>query len=411
MASHGSNERAKFAIRTVSPSSIWKGPSYPRPGVRSLPISSRKSISGRPESPRIRSERGKPTFRDPSARSHRQEGAGESDARQVFHRLAFTWTEWGKKAGYFDTEEDSSAFYDEILHMLARQMAAPNSPQWFNTGLHAVYGIEGPAQGHYYVDPATGDVTKSASAYERPQPHACFILNIEDDLVNEGGIMDLSDARGAAFQVWLGHGLQLLQNSRSPRVPFGRGRLQRSVVLPQDRRPLGERDQIRRNDPPRREDGDPRRRPSRYRVLYELEGRGGVQGRLSRRRFGPDPRAGGCPRRGRSLVRSQGRRRGRSLRRGAFFLQAQPRPSERGEIGPSRGHSRPLPPSAPLHVPPGRLLVGRGSQEVRYGLGGRCLQLRLRPVLEQFGAIEQRLHARGAGGRATGSSRPERPAR
>ena len=82
------------------------------------------------------------------------------DARQVFHRLAFTWTEWGKRAGYFDSEEDASAFYDELLYMLARQMAAPNSPQWFNTGLHAVYGIEGPAQGHYYVDPATGEVTK-----------------------------------------------------------------------------------------------------------------------------------------------------------------------------------------------------------------------------------------------------------
>jgi ribonucleoside-diphosphate reductase alpha chain len=134
------------------------------------------------------------------------EGAGESDARQVFHRLAFTWTEWGKKAKYFDSEEDSSAFYDEILHMLARQMAAPNSPQWFNTGLHAVYGIEGPAQGHYYVDPATGDVTKSASAYERPQPHACFILNIEDDLVNEGGIMDLVTREARLFKYGSGTG-------------------------------------------------------------------------------------------------------------------------------------------------------------------------------------------------------------
>ena len=134
------------------------------------------------------------------------EGTGESDARQVFHRLAFTWTEWGKKAGYFDTEEDSSAFYDEILHMLARQMAAPNSPQWFNTGLHAVYGIEGPAQGHYYVNPATGDVTKSASAYERPQPHACFILNIEDDLVNEGGIMDLVTREARLFKYGSGTG-------------------------------------------------------------------------------------------------------------------------------------------------------------------------------------------------------------
>ncbi|MGA2548185.1 MAG: adenosylcobalamin-dependent ribonucleoside-diphosphate reductase [Rectinemataceae bacterium] len=133
-------------------------------------------------------------------------GVGETDARQVFHRLAFTWTEWGKKANYFDSDEDASAFYDEILYTLARQMAAPNSPQWFNTGLHAVYGIEGPAQGHYYVDPATGEVTKSASAYARPQPHACFILNIEDDLVNEGGIMDLVTREARLFKYGSGTG-------------------------------------------------------------------------------------------------------------------------------------------------------------------------------------------------------------
>ena len=134
------------------------------------------------------------------------ESGGETDARQVFHRLAFTWMDWGRRAGYFDSDEDSSAFYDEILYMLARQMAAPNSPQWFNTGLHAVYGIEGPAQGHYYVDPATGEVTKSSSAYERPQPHACFILNIEDDLVNEGGIMDLVTREARLFKYGSGTG-------------------------------------------------------------------------------------------------------------------------------------------------------------------------------------------------------------
>jgi ribonucleoside-diphosphate reductase alpha chain len=131
---------------------------------------------------------------------------GETDARQVFHRLAYTWTEWGKGAGYFDSEEDSSAFYDELCYMLAHQMAAPNSPQWFNTGLHAVYGIEGPAQGHYYVDPSSGEVTKSSSAYARPQPHACFILDIEDDLVNEGGIMDLVTREARLFKYGSGTG-------------------------------------------------------------------------------------------------------------------------------------------------------------------------------------------------------------
>jgi ribonucleoside-diphosphate reductase alpha chain len=130
----------------------------------------------------------------------------EHDARQVFHRLAWTWTEWGRTSGYFDSKEDAEAFYDETLYMLAHQMAAPNSPQWFNTGLFAVYGVEGPAQGHYYVDPDTGDVTKSSSAYSRPQPHACFILDIKDDLVNEGGIMDLITREARLFKYGSGTG-------------------------------------------------------------------------------------------------------------------------------------------------------------------------------------------------------------
>jgi ribonucleoside-diphosphate reductase alpha chain len=131
---------------------------------------------------------------------------GENDARQVFHRLAFTWMDWGKKYGYFSSQEAAQAYYDEMCHMLARQMGSPNSPQWFNTGLFSVYGINGPAQGHYYVDPKTAEVKKSTSAYERPQPHACFILSIEDDLVNEGGIMDLITREARLFKYGSGTG-------------------------------------------------------------------------------------------------------------------------------------------------------------------------------------------------------------
>jgi ribonucleotide reductase alpha subunit len=115
----------------------------------------------------------------------------ETDARQVFHRLAGTWTYWGYKYGYFDTEGDARAYYDEMCAMLARQIGAPNSPQWFNTGLHWAYGIAGPAQGHHFVDPKTGELTLASNAYEHPAPHACFIQSVSDDLVNEGGIMDL----------------------------------------------------------------------------------------------------------------------------------------------------------------------------------------------------------------------------
>ncbi|MDR3248027.1 MAG: vitamin B12-dependent ribonucleotide reductase, partial [Treponema sp.] len=130
----------------------------------------------------------------------------EHDARQVFHRLAFTWMDWGQKTGYFDSEEDEQAFYDETCYMLAHQFAAPNSPQWFNTGLYAVYGIDGPAQGHCYFDPHTKAVVKSDSAYKRPQVHACYILSVEDDLVNEGGIMDLITREARLFKYGSGTG-------------------------------------------------------------------------------------------------------------------------------------------------------------------------------------------------------------
>ncbi len=131
---------------------------------------------------------------------------GERDARQVFERMAGCWTHWGKSYGYFKTPEDSEAFHDEMCYMLARQMAAPNSPQWFNTGLHYAYGLSGPAQGHYYVDPKTQEVAKASNAFEHPQPHACFIQSVEDDLVNENGIMDLWIREARLFKYGSGTG-------------------------------------------------------------------------------------------------------------------------------------------------------------------------------------------------------------
>lgn len=130
----------------------------------------------------------------------------ELDSRQVFDRLAGTWTYWGWKGNYFNSEQDARAFYDELRFMLANQMVAPNSPQWFNTGLHWAYGIDGPAQGHYYVDYKSGKLTKSKSSYEHPQPHACFIQSIDDDLVNENGIMDLWVREARLFKYGSGTG-------------------------------------------------------------------------------------------------------------------------------------------------------------------------------------------------------------
>ena len=130
----------------------------------------------------------------------------ETKACQVFDRLAGAWTYWGWKGGYFDSEADARTYFDEMRYMLAAQMAAPNSPQWFNTGLHWAYGITGPAQGHHYVDFRTGQVAVSDNAYEHPQPHACFIQSVSDDLVNDGGIMDLWTREARLFKYGSGTG-------------------------------------------------------------------------------------------------------------------------------------------------------------------------------------------------------------
>ncbi|MCB9682711.1 MAG: vitamin B12-dependent ribonucleotide reductase [Alphaproteobacteria bacterium] len=170
--------------------------------------------AGVPAVTRARDEEGVPGWlqpREPDADAlgrlaEAQRFGGEHDARQVFDRLAGCWTYWGWKASMFDTEADAQAFCDELRYMLAHQMAAPNSPQWFNTGLHWAYGIDGPAQGHTYVDPTTGAVVPSTSAYERPQPHACFIQSVGDDLVSDGGIMDLWTREARLFKYGSGTG-------------------------------------------------------------------------------------------------------------------------------------------------------------------------------------------------------------
>jgi ribonucleoside-diphosphate reductase alpha chain len=159
-------------------------------------------------------EKGVPSWLQPSKAdsekleqlTEKERTASETDSRQVFQRLAGCWTYWGWQANYFDSEEDARTFYDEITYMLAAQMSAPNSPQWFNTGLNWAYGITGPSQGHFYVDHKSGELTISADAYTHPQPHACFIQSIKDDLVNEGGIMDLWVREARLFKYGSGTG-------------------------------------------------------------------------------------------------------------------------------------------------------------------------------------------------------------
>jgi ribonucleoside-diphosphate reductase alpha chain len=138
-----------------------------------------------------------------------QPGGGtgrETSIKQVAHRMAHCWRVWGERNNYFATKKDAAVFYDELIFSILNQACVPNSPQWFNTGLHEVYGITGKPQGHYFVDAKDGVLKKSTSAYERPQPHACFILSVNDDLVNDGGIMDLWVREARIFKYGSGVG-------------------------------------------------------------------------------------------------------------------------------------------------------------------------------------------------------------
>lgn len=135
----------------------------------------------------------------------------ETTIKQVAHRMANCWRVWGERYGYFATKKDAQVFYDELVFSILNQSCVPNSPQWFNSGLHESYGITGSPQGHYYVDAKDGELKKSANAYERPQPHACFILSVKDDLVNEGGIMDLWTREARIFKYGSGVGTNYSQ--------------------------------------------------------------------------------------------------------------------------------------------------------------------------------------------------------
>ncbi|MGY3081743.1 hypothetical protein ACVWZZ_008151 [Bradyrhizobium sp. LM6.10] len=233
----------------------------------------------------------------------------ELSAKQVFDRLAGCWTYWGWKGNYFSSDADAQTFYDELRYMLTMQMVAPNSPQWFNTGLHWAYGIDGPGQGHYYVDPFTGKLTRSKSSYEHPQPHACFIQGVGDDLVNEGGIMDLWVREARLFKYGSGTGSNFSRlPPRRRRTPFRRRPLVRPDELPQDRRPRGGRDQVRRHHAPRGQDGRGRCRSPRHRDLYRLEGEGGAEGRSSRHGIQDQPEAPQAGAQGLRELRRFGRR-------------------------------------------------------------------------------------------------------
>lgn len=188
--------------------------------------------AGIPACLQSKNEEGVPSWLQPSqgdldgivALPSEERFVGEKDSRQVFRRLAGCWTYWGWKNGCFENEESARSYYDEMQYMLVRQMAAPNSPQWFNTGLNWAYGIEGPSQGHFYFDPQNNQLMRSKNAYERPQPHACFIMSVKDDLVGDGGIMDLwrQEARLFKYGSGTGSNFSSLRGSGEPLSGGGR---------------------------------------------------------------------------------------------------------------------------------------------------------------------------------------------
>jgi ribonucleoside-diphosphate reductase alpha chain len=162
--------------------------------------------AGVPSHTQLVEEEGIPAWLQRRIPSKKATFGPEISVKQVLDRLVGAWTYWGVKAAIFNSHDDAQAFFDEMRYILCKQMASPNSPQWFNTGLHWAYGIEGPAQGHYYVDYKTKELVKSKNAYEHPQPHACFIQSIHDDLVNENGIMDLWVREARLFKYGSGTG-------------------------------------------------------------------------------------------------------------------------------------------------------------------------------------------------------------
>ena len=129
----------------------------------------------------------------------------ETSAKQVFARLAGAWTFEGLQAGYFGTNEDASAFHDELIYILATQRAAPASPQWFNTGLWWAYGIEGDASGLWRAG-KEGVAKEQPNSYRHPMVHACFIQSVKDDLVNDGGIFSLVQREARVFKFGGGSG-------------------------------------------------------------------------------------------------------------------------------------------------------------------------------------------------------------
>ncbi len=129
----------------------------------------------------------------------------EYSMRELVHRLVNFWTESLLDEGVVSREQ-MRIIYDELAYTLLAQMWAPNSPQWFNTGLYHAYGITGKPQGHFYFDLEEDCVKLSQDAYTRTQGSACFILSVKDSLIGERSITDQLTTETLLFKYGSGVG-------------------------------------------------------------------------------------------------------------------------------------------------------------------------------------------------------------
>lgn len=136
---------------------------------------------------------------------------GETSIKQMVRRLVGAWTYWGWNQGYFDTESDARAFYDEHCFLILTQRAMPAAPQWQNTGLNWAYGLSARSSGNYYVDAESGELCESECSYERPQHHHYFIQGAHDAISGKGGIADLLQQEMRVFRHGSSSGCNLSQ--------------------------------------------------------------------------------------------------------------------------------------------------------------------------------------------------------
>src|SRR5919202_6294356 len=114
----------------------------------------------------------------------------ESSVKQMIGRVAGTIAQWGRSGGYFATDEDADTFEAELTHILLHQMAAFNSPVWFNVGFE-----------------------------ESPQCSACFILSVEDTMES---ILEWNTKEGMIFRGGSGSGINL-SKIRGSMEPLSKG--------------------------------------------------------------------------------------------------------------------------------------------------------------------------------------------